>query len=234
VGIDYAAQDIDRISQTPGAGLDDESSAATGQFVQPDPSPLCKEEFVACGGLLAGTWEVMDTCHQETPSRKARQIWGQTVMDLDIGACGDAVQSVKSSWTGALVFDQGLAMDKRVRSDIVEMTLSRDCLNATFDWRIKADKMASVCALLTTPMQSCTSVDGACRCSSHRENEADTAGVYGVAGTYVSILAPNGGHDLFDYCVQDDILLWREPGLLRHVVLKRRGPNTAAFDPELR
>jgi len=58
--------------------------------------------------------------------------------------------------------------------------------------------------------------------------------VYGVAGTYVSIAAPNGGHDLFDYCVQDDMLLWREPGLLRHVVLKRRGPNTAAFDPELR
>jgi len=230
VGIDYAAQDVDR--QTPGAGLEDENSAATGQFVQSDPSPLCKEEFVACGGLLAGTWEVMDTCNQETRNRKALQIWGQTVMDLDIGACGDAVQSVKSSWAGDLVFDQGVAIDRRLRSDLVEMMLTRDCLNATFDVTIKAEKIASVCSTLTTSMRNCSPVGSACRCSSRRESESDTAGVYGVLGKSVSIGTPTRGHDVFEYCVQGDMLFWHEPGALRHVVLQRRGPNTAPFDPE--
>jgi hypothetical protein len=54
--------------------------------------------------------------------------------------------------------------------------------------------------------------------------------VYGVLGTSVSIGTPTG-HDVFDYCVQGDMLLWREPGAMRHVVLERRGPNTAPFDP---
>jgi hypothetical protein len=231
VGTDYSPDDIYRDTETPGTAIDDETSGTVTTFVQPDPSPLCQDEFVACGGLLAGTWEVMDTCNKETSNRKALQIWGQTVMNLDIGACGDAVRSVQSSWAGDLVFDQGMAVDNRMRSDLVEMTLTRDCLNATFDWTIKAEKMASVCSNLTTTMRHCTSVDGTCMCSSRREHESDTAGVYGVLGTSVSIGTPAGGHDVFDYCVQGDMLLWREPGAMRHVVLVRRGPNTAPFDP---
>lgn len=231
VGIDYAPQDVDRIPEVQGASLGN-GSTSLPQFVQPDAPPLCQDQFVACGGLLAGTWEVMETCNKETRNRKALQLWGQAVMNLDMGACGGAVERVQSSWAGDLVFDQGVAMDRRLRSDLVEMTLTRECLNATFNITIKAERIASVCSNLTTEMRNCSSVGSACKCSSRRENESDTAGVYGVLGKSVSIATASGGHDVFDYCVDGDLLLWREPGAARHVVLRLRGPNTAPFDPE--
>src|SRR5262249_23606788 len=160
------------------------------------------------------------------------QIWGQTFMGLDTTACWDAVKSVRSEFMGEMVFNGADAIDTRMRRDTIQMTLTRSCLNATFRVNIKPDKISLACASLTDKMTSCTPVSGACTCTSRRENELNTAGTYGVLGTSVAI-GPERPPDKFEYCVtDDDLLLWKEPGSMRHVVLQRIGPPTAEKDPE--
>jgi len=49
-----------------------------------------------------------------------------------------------------------------------------------------------------------------------------TTGVYGVLETTVSIAAPAGGHDYFGYCVEADLLPWREPEMGQPLRLRRQ------------
>lgn len=198
----------------------------------PDISPICRAGFEPCGGLLAGTWIVEDTCNSETLNRKALQIWGQTFMPLDTGACWDAVRSVRSRWEGELSFEGGVAIDTRLRHDMIEINLSRSCLNATYGVNIQADKMPAVCSTLTKGQTSCTAVGGMCACTSRRENAVSYSGGYGVLGTQVVIrTTPGMPLDYFDYCVQGDKLLWREPSSARFVVLRRQGAVPDVMDP---
>ena len=237
LGTDYAPSDVDRIGQDdPGVTLDEggDPSNLMG-LVDTDAPPICKE-FTPCGGLLAGTWEMVDTCIKQTLNRKAMQIWGQTVMNLDTTACYDAVRSVSSDWKGTIEFAGGVANDHRMRFDTVDMQLSRSCLNATFAVTIKAEKMASVCATLSTGMMSCTSVGGTCNCSKRRETVIDNAGTYGVLEKAVVV---GGDTDpttdepkqFFDYCVDNDQLLWRARDTGRLVVLKRVIESEEKADP---
>src|SRR6185295_16576257 len=126
LGTDYAPSDVDRIGQNdPGVTLDDGSDPSNLMgLVDTDAPAICKE-FTPCGGLLAGTWEMVDTCIKQTLNRKAMQIWGQTVMNLDTTACYDAVRSVSSDWKGTIEFAGGVANDQRMRFDTVDMQLSR-------------------------------------------------------------------------------------------------------------
>jgi hypothetical protein len=207
--------------------------ATPGPFdslVDPATAPVaCQAAFEPCGGLLAGTWTVEDTCNSETTSRKALQIWGQTFMGLDATACWDAVQGVSSKWTGQLVFDQGRATDGRQRADTIEMDLSAPCVSATFGVTVRPDQMPAVCGSLTDDSTSCSSTGGVCRCSSRRVNPQNATGVYGVLGKSVAIGTPP---DFYDYCVTGDQLIWRDPASARHLVLRRTAAAVSTVDPE--
>ena len=234
VGTDFSLE----VSTDPAARIpdeeDDDPNAFEPSLVDTAVSAACSTGFQACGGVLAGRWIVEDTCNSETRNPKALQIWGQTFRNLDTTACFDAVQSVTTRWMGMLMFEQGLAIDQRMRSDTIEMNLTRSCLNATFDSNIREERMSAICTALTNDMTNCSSVGGVCQCSNRRERELDTQGTYGVLGKSVAIGTENGGLDFYDYCVKGDgdTLLWREPSYARHVVLKREGAKTSAVDPE--
>jgi len=235
LGTDYSPSDLDRITrEDPGVAADDSGDASSIDLVD-DGSAFCPSEFVPCGGLLAGTWEMVDTCMKQTSNRKALQIWGQTVMNLDTGACWNAVSSVTTEWKGNITFAQGIASDQRVRLDTVSMKLTRNCFNATYDVTIKAEKMPSVCTTLSAGMMSCSSVGGDCNCSKRRESQLDTAGIYGVIENAVVIgdddLLTDDPKQYFDYCVQGDQLLWRARDTGRLVALRRVAASEEKTDP---
>lgn len=231
VGTDFS-QDIDEnlAEQEPSPDL--LIPSMPGSLASPDISPMCRAGFEPCGGLLLGHWIVEDTCNSETLNRKALQIWGQTFMPLDTGACWDSVQSVRSRWEGELSFENGVAIDTRVRHDMIELNLSRSCLNASYGVNIQAEKMPAVCSTLTKGPTSCTAVGGMCACSSRRQQEVSHSGIYAVDRTQVGI-RPGLGQPIerFDYCVQGDTLLWREPLSARFVVLRRQGSIPEGGDP---
>lgn len=233
VGTDFAQDDIDtNLEQA--ASPESLIPSVSGSLASPDIPPMCREGFEPCGGLLAGRWIVEDTCNSETTNRKALQIWGQTFMPLDTSACGDSVQSVRSRWEGMLSFEDGIAIDTRLRHDMIEMNLSRSCLNATFGVNIQAEKVPAVCATLTKGQTSCTAVGGMCACSSRRQKEVSYSGIYAVIGKQVLIRSgPGMPYETFDYCVQGDRLLWREPISARFVVLRREGAVPDETDPDV-
>jgi hypothetical protein len=237
LGTDYSPKDVDSsIAQDPSVALIDPGDPSELQGLVDSDSAVCSGEFEPCGGLLAGTWEMVDTCSKQTTSRKALQIWGQTVMNLDTGACYNAVSSVTSEWKGQITFAQGIASDQRIRLDTVSMQLTRTCLNATFDVSIRADKMSSVCATLSAGMMSCTSVGGVCNCSKRRESAINSEGLYGVIEKAVVIggdIDPltDDPKQFFDYCVQDDQLMWRARDTGRLVVLRRVLASDERSDP---
>jgi hypothetical protein len=235
VGVDFSPEDIERVLQSPDTMPEPGETPGGLGLVPGGPSPYCPE-FVPCGGLIAGKWEMLDTCNKETTNAKALQIWGQTVMKLDTSACFDAVESVKSDWKGNLLFEQGAAADQRMRTDTVEMTLTRGCLNATFDVTIKADKMGPVCSTLTNSTRSCIAVSGACSCSSRRESEAHLSGTYGVLEKSVVIRnEATNALQFFEYCVMtsetgDDQMLWRDE-VTQRLMAMRRVQATDTSDP---
>jgi hypothetical protein len=241
LGTDYSPSDVDSITREDGSVMlvdPGDPSALDGLIgdIGDGASAVCPSEFVPCGGLLAGTWQMVETCTKQTLNRKALQIWGQTVMNLDTGACYNAVSSVTSDWKGNIVFEKGIANDQRVRYDTVSMELTRTCLNATFDVSIKAEKMGSVCSTLSAGMMSCSSVGGVCNCSKRRETPMDSAGIYGVLEDAVVIggdTDPNTDEpkQFFDYCVQNDQLIWRARDTGRLVVLRRVLESDEKTDP---
>jgi hypothetical protein len=236
LGTDYSPRDVESsIAQDPSVTIDPGDPSQLQGLIDND-SPYCKDDFEPCGGLLAGTWEMVETCSNQVLSRKALQIWGQTVMNLDTGACWNAVSSVTSEWKGEITFAQGIASDQRMRVDTVQMKLTRTCLNATFDVTIKQEKMGSVCSTLSAGMMSCTSVGGDCNCQKWRESEVNTEGVYGVIEKAVVIGADtdpttDDPKQYFDYCVQNDQLMWRARDTGRLVVLRRVLASDEQTDP---
>jgi hypothetical protein len=185
-------------------------------------SALCGGGFQACGGVLAGVWSVEGVCASAPPDPAALQRWGQSVLGLNAAACADAVQAIDSRWGGQLRFEEGIAIDLRRRSDTAEMSLTRECLSKTFDIRIRADQLGAVCSSITSDSISCSPADDACQCTVQHERVVAPAGVYGVADTIVSIAAADGGHDIFDYCVEANLLQWREPETGQLLLLRRQ------------
>jgi hypothetical protein len=188
---------------------------------QAEGTPLCGSSFRACGGLLAGSWMVEDTCQEAALSPRAMQLWGETVLNLDARACQGAVQSVTSRWSGRVSFQAGVATDERQRSETVRMNLTRDCLNATFNVEISETKLASVCESLGNAQRSCSSAAGACQCSASSERSSDASGTYGVLDNSFVIGSGSGDNQFFDYCVDGDLLYWREQGSPQRLVLRR-------------
>lgn len=232
LGADFSQADIQDILEEEEASSNDLVPVVSGSFPAQAVSPACEPGFQACGGLLSGLWIAEETCNSETRNRKALQIWGQTIMNLATEECSDAVQSVSSRWEGELSFARGVAIDTRTRHDMIEMNLSRSCLNATFGVNIQAEKIPGVCLTLSQGSTSCTAVGDMCTCSNRREDAVSRSGVYGVLGTSVAIgTTPGNDPEFFDYCVQGNTLLWREPTSEHFVVLRRAGAATVSVDP---
>jgi hypothetical protein len=187
------------------------------------PSPYCSTSFRACGGLLAGTWEVEDNCNPEIRTRDVLLQWGKARMDLDETACWNAVQRLRWNWKGQLRFEQGVAIDEREREQQVDMQLTSTCLSASFGTPPADSVSPETCDSLQNESTTCALSGGVCLCSNRSVATGSASGVYGVLGLSVAIREDENSPTLrYEYCVDGDQLLWREKdGDQRQVVMKR-------------
>lgn len=193
-------------------------------FDRGEVSPYCHSSFQACGGLLAGTWRVEDNCNPKITTREVLQSWGQTRMELDEVACWDAVQMLRWNWSGELKFEGGLAIDNRERRQQVDMELTARCLSASYGIEETDSVSPRVCEAMQDETTTCGLANGVCLCSNRTVSTGTASGVYGVLGLSVAIGV--GPTTRYEYCVDGDMLLWREKdGAQRQVVLRR------TFDP---
>jgi hypothetical protein len=188
-----------------------------------EPSSYCSSSFKACGGLLAGTWEVEDNCNPVIRTRDVLLKWGKNRMALDETACWNAVQRLRWNWTGQLRFEQGVAIDERQREQQVDMQLNATCLSASFGIEPAESVSPETCDGLQNESTTCALSAGVCLCSNRSVASGAASGVYGVLGLSVAIQEKEGSPTLrYEYCVDGDRLLWREKeGDLRQVVMKR-------------
>jgi hypothetical protein len=184
---------------------------------------FCRSSFQACGGLLAGTWQVEDNCNPVIRTRDVLLQWGKARMDLDETACWDAVQRLRWNWTGQLRFEQGLAIDEREREQVVDMQLTARCLSATLGTPPADSVSPETCDGLQNESTTCALSAGVCLCSNRSVSSGTASGVYGVLGLSVAIQLEKGSPtNRYEYCVNGDSLLWKEKdGDLRQVVMKR-------------
>lgn len=201
-----------------------------GDFVNPEwergrpVSEYCRSSFQACGGLLAGTWEVEDNCNPEVLTRQVLLDWGKTRMDLDGAACFDAVKRLRWSWSGELKFENGAAVDNRQREQVVEMQLTASCLSDSFGLPRTDSVSPQVCDALQDTDTTCALSGGVCICTNRTVSSGTASGTYGVLGVSVAIGEKPDPTSYYEYCVdkETDQLLWREKeGDQRHVVLRR-------------
>lgn len=189
-----------------------------------DVSPHCRSSFEACGGPLAGTWEVEDNCNPELRTLSVLQSWGQWRMQLDEAACWNAVQRLTWSWSGALRFEAGFVLDDRQREQNVYVQLSASCLGATLGMDLGDSVPPELCEGMQDEATTCALASGVCMCRNRTMLRGAAEGVYAVLGVSVTIGRPP---TRYEYCVDEsgpdgDRLLWREKeGELRQVVLRR-------------
>jgi hypothetical protein len=200
-------------------------------FERGEVSPYCHSSFEACGGLLAGTWLVEDNCNPEIRELDVLQSWGKARMDLDETACWDAVQRLRWNWSGELRFENGVAIDNRERKQQVDMQLTSRCLNATFGVPEADSVSPQVCEALQDPATTCGLANGVCLCTNRTVSMGTASGTYGVLG--VSVAIGESPSTRYEYCVEGDMLLWREKdGAQRQVVLRRTvDPPPGTTDP---
>jgi hypothetical protein len=201
-------------------------------FERGEVSPYCRSSFQACGGLLAGTWLVEDNCNPEIRERDVLQSWGKARMDLDEGACWDAVQRLRWNWSGELRFEGGVAIDNRERKQQVDMQLTSRCLNVSFGVPESESVSPQVCDAMQEPgTTTCGLANGVCLCSNRTVSTGTASGTYGVLG--VSVAIGESPSAFYEYCVDGDMLLWREKeGAQRQVVLRRTAsPPPGTTDP---
>lgn len=220
-------QDIGQMDLLPGGGFDFIDPA----FDRGERSPYCSTPFAACGGLLAGTWVVEDNCNPFANPREVLQEWGRRQMSLDDNACWDAVRRMALTWSGELKFENGVAIDSRERRQQVDMQLTSRCLSATFGVPDTDSVSPQLCEALEDENTVCGLANGVCLCSNRTISSGTASGVYGVLGLSVAIDA--NPTTRYEYCVEDDMLLWREKdGAQRQVVLRRTvDPPPGEVDP---
>jgi hypothetical protein len=195
-------------------------------------STYCKRSFQACGGLLAGTWEVEDNCNPQNLERETLREWGEAKMDLDPTACWNGVQALTWNWSGELRFENGDAIDKRQRRQRVDMALSANCLSASFGFAPMESVSTELCDAMQGPTTTCALASGVCRCSDRTVSNGTASGVYGVLGLSVAI--GRNPTTRYEYCVDGDRLLWLEKDgdAQRQVVLRRTvDAPPGAMDP---
>lgn len=194
-------------------------------------SEYCKTSFRACGGVLAGTWEVEDNCNPEIRTREVLARWGLNTMSLNPVACYTAVQRLLWTWTGRFSFENGIAIDDRAREQRVDIELDSDCLNASFGKREGASVSPETCDSMQNAFTTCALAGGVCMCTNRTVSNSFASGYYRVLGVSVEIAQTPSTR--YEYCVDGDRLLWREKeGAQRQVVLKRVvSPPAGTTDP---
>jgi hypothetical protein len=230
--LDDDLPDDDEVISDPAASLLDFDDFIDSSFERGEVSPYCHSSFQACGGLLAGTWVVEDNCNPETRELDVLQSWGKARMSLDETACWDAVQRLRWNWSGELRFEGGVAIDNRERKQQVDMQLTARCLNASFGVPEADSVSPTVCeALQEEGTMTCGLANGVCLCSSRTVSTGTASGEYGVLG--VSVAIGESPSTRYQYCVDGDMLLWREEeGAQRQVVLRRTvDPPPGTTDP---
>ena len=196
-------------------------------------SPYCRSSFDACGGTLAGTWVVEDSCNPQIRDPEILRGWGESRMDLDPATCWNAVQRLTSRWSGHIVFDGGKVADHRERDQKVEMGLTSTCLGPTLGLDDLERVTAPICASLQDMSTACALATGVCMCSNETTAVGRVTGIYAAIGTTVVVKEGERPLEEYEYCVEGDRLLWREePGSLRHLVLRRTvAPPPGTTDP---
>lgn len=185
-------------------------------------SPFCTSSFDACGGVLAGTWQVEDSCNPQIRDPEVLQAWGQARMNLEPGVCWNAVQRLFSRWSGHMEFDGAFAIDSRVRDQSVEIELDSSCLGPTLGLDGLSSVTPAMCASLQNKSTNCALSMGVCMCTNETQSPGRVQGRYAAIGTHAIVKDGERPLEEYEYCVAGDRLLWREePGSLRHVVLRR-------------
>lgn len=235
LGFDYAPP-----LATDGAG--GSGSGEPGPEMMPEPgsfdplyeaaadSEYCSRPFVSCGGRLAGTWVVEDTCRAETRNRTALRIWGRTMMDLDAPACGDAAQRMTTEWSGILKFEEGMAIDERERLRTLDLELKATCIGASFGVDEVTSSSPMACEAMQDDMTTCGLTSGVCHCTSRTMDPGRASGVYGVLERRVAI---GDAANIYEYCVDGDRLIWNERSSATPIVFRRvedgAGPDPIGF-----
>jgi hypothetical protein len=129
-----------------------------------------------------------------------------------------------------LVFENGIVTDERRRAQTVDIQLNGTCLGATLGLDAETSVLPSVCESLEDESTLCASTGGVCLCSNRTTDVGHVDGVYGVIPGQVAVGRSNA--IIYDYCVDGDVLLWREPGWTRHLVLRRSDGTPAAADAD--
>jgi hypothetical protein len=203
-----------------------------------EASPYCARSFRACGGVLAGTWEVEDNCNPEIRTRSVLATWGVNTMQLNPTACYTAVQRLAWLWSGEFRFEGatdpqrrvGIAIDDRRRRQDVDVELTADCLNSI--GMNEGDTVSpESCEGMENAFTTCALAGGVCMCTNRTESNGLASGYYRVLG--VSVEIAQAPATWYEYCVDGDHMLWQEKeGAQRQVVLRRTvNPPPGTKDP---
>lgn len=178
--------------------------------------------FQACGGSIAGSWRVVETCNSESRNEQSLAEWSEWV-GLPTEQCTGAARRLTTTWSGELTFSGKLAYDQRDLSVIFDMGLTSRCLTAALDSAGAVMPTAGACAALTSDFDvTCGSRDGICECSTKATvSTASTVGNYAIRGSRLSSVTDANDVHQYDYCVQGDYLLYKDVGESRYAILKR-------------
>jgi len=207
-----------------GAGV---NGSSDGAGVNRASTAACRGTFSACGGLLAGAWEVEETCGTNVPDHREAEAWSRERLGLDAAACPSTVTKLDSVWNGQLSFKNGDAVDTRTRRDSLELDLTRECLSASYG--IADGDVDATCAGLSDDSLECAAQSGGCHCSGQREELSNATGVYGVLGLSVAVGRSPSPAVRYEYCVDGDHLFWKD---VNQIVLRRiSDPEPPTNDP---
>jgi hypothetical protein len=223
------------------AALDDGGALIAAGGETPGRATQCGSSSACRGGSLAGAWEVIANCSSGPQPRRTLQAFGKPFLTLDSAACQGAVQ-IDSEWSGGFTFEQGIFQDQRWRADHVELDLTPECLSATLGKAIGDQQLGSACASLGKSMSECAVADGVCHCSGSNEEQLSHVGLYGVLderdAAQVLIASDTDpetdtSKDYADYCVEGDLLHWRQRADSVELVLRRVAGEPAGV-PDIR
>jgi hypothetical protein len=203
----------------------------TAGFVADDDLASCSARpFRACGGALAGTWEMVETCNSEDRSEATLERWSR-IVGLPAEPCYRAARLLTSRWSGEVLFSEDRTLDRRELTSRLDLRLTSECLTATLEGPDLIKPTQGACSALNSDYGvTCSSNQGMCQCSTVSTVENNVIGAYDVDGNRLVANNTDQTVSQYDYCVQGDYLLYKQLGDARYAILRRRA---TALDPVL-
>jgi hypothetical protein len=196
-------------------GASDNAAGTAGQ--EPPAAASCHFEE-ACGGELAGTWNIVGMC--------VTQLSDSANVFSDAPACAGSIKSFEmQSVSGTYTFhDDGTLQRVTGGEAVMDMELTQDCLSARLGQSI--EDLGQACTLLdaafnqSNPDSSiksghCEAVEDSCHCSSVGDFAIDEENIFYHADNgqlHLSRTSEAKPEDIFeadDYCVEGDTLSLR-------------------------